>query len=66
MCFVGFVCLSFFIGVDYALVSSYVLVFQLGMFFKFHVIGGKYAQTQRYFCAFSMLDGHHRSKRALK
>jgi hypothetical protein len=66
MCFVAFVRLSFFTGIDYALVHGYVLVFQLGMFLKFHVIGGKYGQTQRYFCAFSMFDGLGRSKCALK
>jgi hypothetical protein len=66
MYFVAFVSLSFFIRIDYALVHGYNLVFQLGMFLKFHVIGGKYWQTQRYFCTFNMLDGLGRSKCALK
>jgi hypothetical protein len=49
MCFITFVHLSFFIRIDYALVHGYVLLFQLGMFLKFHVIGGSMAKQKDVF-----------------
>jgi O-antigen ligase len=44
----------FLTWIGYVLVPSYILVFHLVVFLKFHVITRKYGQTQKYFCAFGM------------